>query len=85
MGVDKSWKNNFARTINLDNFLAVLSQPGIAKRIFGFAHRYDFADDAENGGILDDAKFFELVTATWSRPGRMRPEGEKLPNIDKEY
>ena len=67
MRIDKTRQDDFARAVDLDKFLTVPLQPGIAQRVFGLSDGNDLPAEAENGAILDDAEFFEVGTAAGSR------------------
>jgi len=62
--VDESGDDDFAGAIDLSDLLAVLLDPRIAKGLFGRADGDDLPADGKNSCIFDDAKFFEVETAT---------------------
>jgi len=55
--IDKPRQDNFARAVDLGNFLAILLQPGIAQRIFRGADGDDLTAEAQDRAIFDDAEF----------------------------
>ena len=63
MGIDEAGQNDFAGAVDLDDFLAILLQPGIAQGVFGRADGNDLPAEAEDSAIFDDAEFFEVGTA----------------------
>jgi hypothetical protein len=55
VGVHESGQYDLARAIDLDNFLAILSDPGITQRVFGFARGDNFFTHAQHRAVLDYA------------------------------
>src|ERR1700747_3602927 len=75
---------DFAGAINLVDLLAMLPDPGIAKRVFGFANRYHPPANAEHRAMVDDPEFVEVRSA--ARPGfwRSSAKSEKLADVGEE-
>ena len=69
MRIDKAGEHDFVLAVDLNNFLAIFLQPGIAQCIFGRADGDDFPADAENRGIFDDT---EIVRGQRRAGGRVR-------------
>ena len=59
VGIDKTRKHDLTFAIDLDHLPAIFSQPRIAKGVFGCAHRDNFAAQAKDSGVFDDAEFLE--------------------------
>ena len=75
--VHESRQHNFLFTVDLSEFLAILLQPGIAQGIFRFADGSDSSSDAEDGGIFDNAEFFEFRAT--ARAGLAGASDAQLP------
>ena len=67
-------EDDFARTVNLSELAAVLLEPGIAQRVFAFAHGNNLASETKQGSVFDDAEFFELRSTAWA--GLVVAQGE---------
>jgi hypothetical protein len=81
VGIYKSGKYNFVGAIDLENLFVVFLQPGIAQGVFRRADRDDFSAEAEYSGILNDAEFFQVRTAPWTRLARAGLQCQQLANI----
>ena len=57
MGIDKARQHHAPATVDFDDLLAILLQPGIAQSVFRGADRNDLASQAEHGSVFDDAEF----------------------------
>jgi hypothetical protein len=71
-----------AGTVDFGDSLAVLFEPGIAEGVFGLANGDDFAAQAEDGGVFEEAEFGECRTATGARLRRRK--SEKLADVDQQ-
>ncbi len=56
--IDEARQNNFARAVDLDNFLAILLQPRIAQGVFSRPDGNDLPAETQDSAVFDDAKFF---------------------------
>ncbi len=56
VGIDEAGKHHASATVDLDNLLAILLQPRIAKSVFCGANRDDLSGEAEHGSVLNDAE-----------------------------
>ena len=81
MGINESGQDDFARAVDLGDFLAILLQPRIAQGVFGGADGNDLSAEAEHGGIFDDAELFEVGTASRTGLRGWRVERKQLSNI----
>src|ERR1700733_8802592 len=81
MRIDKAGQNNFAGTVDLDNFLTILLQPGITQRIFGRANGNDLPAEAKDSSIPDDAEFSKVGTTARAGPVRRKLEREQLADV----
>ncbi len=61
MGIDEAGQNDFARAIDLGDFLTILFQPGIAQSVFRCSNGNNFATEAEDGAVFNDAELFEVA------------------------
>ena len=84
MRVHEPGQDNLAGTIDLDNFLSVLFDPGIAQSVSGFAGGDNLASDAEDGAVFDDAEFSEAGCAPRAGPAGGRAQGKKLADVDQQ-
>ena len=83
MGIDEAGKDDSAGAIDFGDLLTMLLDPGIAESIFGRADGDDFAADAEDGGVFENAEFFEIGTAARALVSGMRTQGEKLEDVQQ--
>ena len=81
MGIDKTWKDDFAGAVNLANLPAVLLYPGVAQGVLGLADRDDLAADRENGAVFDQAEIAEVASA--ARALCRGTQSQKLANVDQ--
>jgi hypothetical protein len=81
MRINKTRQNDFARAIDLENFLAILLQPGIAQGLFGRADGNDLPPQAQNSAVLDDAELPKVGTAARTGPGQWGPERKQVADI----
>src|SRR5580698_957897 len=63
VGVDEAWQHDVAGTVDFGDLLAILFKPGIAEGIFGLAHGNDFAAEAKDSGVFEEAEFGERGAA----------------------
>jgi hypothetical protein len=81
VGIDKPRQHDLTLTIDLKDSLAVVFQPRVAKSIFGFSDRNDFAAEAENSGIFNDVEFVKRCSATRARV--LRAQCQQLANVNE--
>lgn len=81
MRIDESGQNDFARAIDLSNFLSILLQPRVAQRVFGRADRNDLPAKAQNRTVLDNVEFFEARAAAWSGLAGSESQRDQSANI----
>src|SRR5713101_7039269 len=67
VGIDEPGQNNLTLTVNLDDSLAILLEPGIAQRVFGVADGNNLPADTKDGSVFYDAEFAEFRAAAWAR------------------
>ena len=84
VGVDKARQHDFAGAVYLHDFLAILFQPGIAQGVFGGANGDYLSAEAEDGGVLNDAEFFESGTTARAEIVKLSSEREQLANVSQE-
>jgi hypothetical protein len=53
--------------VNLDDFLAILPDPGVAQRVFASANRNNFPAGAEHGAALDDIELAQFRASSRTR------------------
>lgn len=83
MRIHEARKDDASCAVDLDDFLAILFQPGVAKSVFGSSDRNKFPTKAEDSTILDNAEFVEAATSAWTRLIRVAPKRQQLADIDK--
>ncbi len=66
VGIDEAGKHHASATVDLDNLLAILLQPRIAKSVFCGANRDDLSGEAEHGSVLNDSH--GDVCISWCHP-----------------
>ena len=81
--IHETGKHNVTAAVDLHDLPAVLSNPGIAHRVSGFATGDNFAARTEHCTIFNDGELTEIGTATWARFARERTEREQLANVDE--
>jgi len=79
MGIDEAGKHDASTAIDLDDLLAILRQPRIAKRVFRSARRNNLPAQAEHRRVRNDSKFRKGSPAP--RPVRRRTQREKLADV----
>jgi hypothetical protein len=84
VGIDKSRENDLSLTINLDNLLAILPDPGVAQRISGPAYRDDLPGDTQHRTIFDYGKFRQIEASAGTGPIGTGAQGEELANVDQQ-
>ena len=84
MRIHESGKNDLACTIDLDDPLAILLEPGVAQRIFALANGDNLASDAKHGGVLDDAEFAEFCSAPRAGLSGRRSQRQELADVDQQ-
>jgi hypothetical protein len=82
--IDETGEDDFARTVDLGDSLAILLQPGIAQGVFGRANRNDLPAEAQDSAIFDDAELFEIGTTARSGLTRSRLQRKQLANIGQQ-
>ena len=71
VGVDEPRQRYLADTVDFDQALAVLFNPGIAQRLAGGADRNNLSADTEHSSFLDDSELVKFRTASEALvPGR---------------
>ena len=83
VGIHEAGEDDFSRAVDLDDFLAILFQPGITKSVFGCADGNKFSTEAQDSGVFYNAEFFETGTSAWARLIRVAPKRQQLADIDK--
>ena len=61
--IDEAREDDFARAVDLENFLAIFLQPGITQSVFGRADGNNLTAEAQDSAIFDDAELLEVGTA----------------------
>ena len=84
MRVHEPGQDYLSGAIELDNFLAVLSDPWVAQRVFGFAGRDDLLPYRQNRAILNDAKFLKIMAAAWAGDSGRRAQRQQLADVDQQ-
>jgi hypothetical protein len=82
--VHESRQDDLPGAINLDNFLAVLPDPGIAQGVFTFAGRDDFFAYAQHCAILDDAEVLQRWAAARAVISGRRLQRQQLADVDEQ-
>jgi hypothetical protein len=57
MRIDEARQDHASATIDLDDLLAILLQPRVAKSVFRSANRDDLPGNAEHGRVLNNSEF----------------------------
>ena len=81
MRIDKTWQYDSVLTIDFQDFLSILLEPRIAQSIFRLPDGNNFAPDAENCPIFDDAEFFQLWAASRTEPSGWGTQSKKLAHV----
>ena len=84
MRIHESGQDDLSRAIELDDFPAILSDPGIAQRVFGFARRDNLPAHAQDRAILDDAEFLEIAAAARAGTSGSGAQGQQLADIHQQ-
>ena len=84
VGIDKSREDDLSLTINLDNLLAILPDPGVAQRLFGIANRDNLPGDTQHRTIFDHGKFRQIEASPGTGPIGTGAQGEELANVDQQ-
>jgi len=82
MRVDKAGQNNLSLTVDLDDFLAILLEPGIAEGVFGPADGNDLATLAEHGSVFEDGEVLQ-IGATSQHMSVRKPQSQELADVDQ--
>src|SRR5580704_4401046 len=84
VGVNKPGQDHLTFTVNLNDFLVILSDPEIAQSVFGLAHGNNLPADTKHSCIFDDAELDKFRTTAWSGVAGRRAQGEKLADVDQQ-
>ncbi|HXY15570.1 MAG TPA: hypothetical protein VEI26_13820 [Terriglobales bacterium] len=84
VGIDKTRKHDSASAIDLNYSLPIFIDPRVAPGVSGFSDGDYLSGIAQDSGIFNDSKFFELRTAPRTGNAGGRSQRKKLANVDQE-
>src|SRR5205814_9579166 len=79
--IHKTRQDHLAATIDLDNFLPVLLDPGIRQGVFGFGNGNNLSAYTQHSAVFNNAEIVEFRPSPRSRFAGPRAKGKELAEI----